>query len=385
MLVTEISLPCDPLFDLLKRDTRFGTLLESVGMRVCAARRGSVAGGTTEGTAVAAETAVVGPQRPPHRFRDQRIAVAGPAAEAHFGAMPNYDVLASKFAPLLRFHPDERHFPGEPDQFRQHSRFRQSNYRGVTDRGWSKAAGGGWVDGNHQEADAFDIPWGTLLPAIDAETKGIRPGGPTIEGPVSRPRDERNLWDRLDSRGFFLELAEGYGRDRSGSDPAIPLSVFYDVHEFTTDDGQAWLALHYWFFYIYNWNVLLAHEGDWEHITLYFDPARAAALRKPECVFYAAHTGGRLVPAAAVQWAETWHPTVFVSRSGHPSYPRVAHPADYDRYWRTWALPIWYVAEEPWCTYCGAWGEVGELAESTGPLGPWFKRTRNKVTLSRRP
>jgi hypothetical protein len=35
LFVTEISLPCDPLFDPLKQDPRFAKMLASVGMKVC--------------------------------------------------------------------------------------------------------------------------------------------------------------------------------------------------------------------------------------------------------------------------------------------------------------------------------------------------------------
>ncbi len=39
MFVTEVSLPCDPLFDSLSPDPRFGELLRGAGMRVCDAAR----------------------------------------------------------------------------------------------------------------------------------------------------------------------------------------------------------------------------------------------------------------------------------------------------------------------------------------------------------
>jgi len=35
MFVTELSLPCDPLFDPLKSEPRFGQLLNRAGMFVC--------------------------------------------------------------------------------------------------------------------------------------------------------------------------------------------------------------------------------------------------------------------------------------------------------------------------------------------------------------
>ena len=32
------------------------------------------------------------------------------------------------------------------------------------------------------------------------------------------------------------------------------------------------------------------------------------------------------------------------------------------------------LATQPWRNYAGAWGEVGSISTTTGPLGPWHKR-----------
>ncbi len=288
-----------------------------------------------------------------------------------------------RFAPLLRFESQEVHYPGRPEEFRLKSRFRHSNFDGGSaDRGWRKSLPG-WEKGNKQGPEYFDVAWPTILEAIASETG--RPLAALVpDGSVTRPQDGRNHFRSGSATGFFLELEEGFGRDRSGGGPIDPVPVFHDVIEVQDGAGRAWTALSYWFFYVYNWNHFFAHEGDWEHITLYFTPADFTAALPPRVVFFAAHNGGAVLPWAKVERVEDTHPVVYVSRLGHPSYPvpgkhhRAGGPA-----WRTWDRDIPALEQTDWHRYDGAWGEVGIVVHSTGPLGPWFKRGRDKVELKK--
>jgi hypothetical protein len=301
--------------------------------------------------------------------------------------------VVQDFAPLLRLDTAERHFPDEPDNFRANTRFRQSNYSGLKDRGWNRRLQQ-WEDNNLEGDDYTGEEWETIVKKIGEETAALRPGGVTIDGPITRPRDRRNLWGAGSTTGFFLELTEGYGHDESGLPPATgPARIFHDCYSFTDGRGRPWTALAYWFFYTYNWNVISAHEGDWEHITLYFSDGSIAA--HPVVVFYAAHNDGYVVSGRAPIWLPAYatedtqpgtpgddktHPVVFVCRFGHPSYPTVDDPGRYSIAVRTWDRMIPSIQDDArWRDYDGAWGEVGEIVHSTGPLGPWFKREADQV------
>lgn len=299
---------------------------------------------------------------------------------------------AQTFAPCLLFSRYEGHLPGTPEFFRQYARFRQSNFEGRRDRGWNRRTGQ-WEASNKHGPDYLGTDWSTILDVIRLETESLRPGGPHWDGKVTRPRDERNLWrdeDRV--RGFFLELKEGYGRERSGGEPDTPGYIYHDTHTIRVD-GLEYVALFFWFFYIYNWHIFFAHEGDWEHITLYFRREAFYSGGRPQFVFFAAHNKGLFLPAShpSITWIEETHPKVYVSHWGHPSYPAVpAHRrTEYTIRWETWKhgeIPaeIPAVEKQPWALYDGAWGEIGDWVHSTGPLGPIFKRRWDRVALTRR-
>lgn len=303
--------------------------------------------------------------------------------------------LAKRFAPFLFFSPDEAHHPGEPEEFRRVARFRQSNWSGHRDRGWNVVRNA-WEEPGGSDDTFRGAGWEAIRDAIAAETSDLRPGGvkpsdPEHEPPrVTRPRDGRNLWQPGDARGFFLELPEGFGRTKSGADPSSPVSVFCDVQDFTASTGVKWVVVYFWFFYIYNFFVVFEHEGDWEHISLYFqaeDVADAEAAARPDFLFYSAHNAGKLLAAdhPSIEWfddggqrsGEGTHPGVYVSRWGHPSYPSVSEEFRRQkklRPWKSWEQPLLMVEKQPWGLFDGAWGEVGESVHSTGPLGPIFKR-----------
>jgi hypothetical protein len=256
------------------------------------------------------------------------------------------------FAPLLLFEKTEQHFPANPDEFRQRSRFRHCRSAG-RDRGWNNRAST-WEEGSGSGPAFLNTGWETMLGQIARITERpvdqIQPAGR-----VTRPRDPRSLFGSAPD-GFFMELEEGFGRDGSGGGHLQPLPIFCDLYDVEDNDGRPWRALAYWFFYIYNWNYFFAHEGDWEHITLYFTPSEFEQGSAPRLVYYAAHNHGAALPWDRVRKAESTHPTKGEIR---------------------------LLEDCGWHRYDGAWGEVGQFAHSTGPLGPWFKRKRDHVRLKR--
>jgi len=87
-------------------------------------------------------------------------------------------------------------------------------------------------------------------------------------------------------------------------------------------DGEAGLALQYWFWYYFN-DFNDKHEGDWEMIQLRFAAASAEAALggEPVDVAFSQHKGGEAVgwDAPALE-KEGEHPVVYVSRGSHASF-----------------------------------------------------------------
>ena len=291
------------------------------------------------------------------------------------------------YAPLLLYHKYEHHFLGDPEEFRQHVRFRQSNFDGRKDRGWNTKHRR-WENNNNDGADYRGTDWPGVKQQIHAVMQDLRPGGPTRDGNITRPRDKRNMWRFEDNtRGFFLQLADGFGRGGSGCTPDSPLPIFCDIDRFTVA-GRRYVSVLYWFFYIQNWFIIYTHEGDWEHVTLYFEEKDFENGRGPSWVYFASHNTGHVFRAndKKLTYEDNTHLHVYVSRFGHPSSPKVLRRrrADYRHKIKTWEQPIPLIEDFDWSTYCGAWGAVGESVHTTGPLGPFFKRNKDMITISRK-
>ena len=120
-------------------------------------------------------------------------------------------------------------------------------------------------------------------------------------------------------------------------------------------------------------NVL--HEGDWERVVVYLDqndPKR----QPPAWVVFHQHATNAARRWQEVRKQDRTHPIVYCAIGSHASLPSPDYGhidvGDPDgRRWTTWAdgslLPV---AEEPWYGFGGAWGKVGKVRDSTGPLGP---------------
>jgi hypothetical protein len=121
-------------------------------------------------------------------------------------------------------------------------------------------------------------------------------------------------------------------------------------------------------------NVL--HEGDWERITVYLDPANPEGA-PPAAVAYYRHSTNTFRKWADVKKDTRTHPVVYSAIGSHASLPSadfgfidVGDP-DGPR-WRTWAREngVVPITEQPWYGFGGAWGRVGRVRDATGPLGP---------------
>jgi hypothetical protein len=282
----------------------------------------------------------------------------------------------TKYAPLLHFSRFEQHLPGEPEAFRANAYLHESKYRGNRDRVWNPREGH-WRDSDRHDDDCCGPSWESTLDEIETVTRSERPGGPTSDGPVTRPHDDRNLWREENARkGFSLSLKDGHRRSRSGS-LADPKCSIYHVLDRGKFDGFDYVALTYWYFFVRNWNVVLTHEGDWEHITLYFRETDFGKAVRPEAVYFAAHNGGHAYwgQDPVLKWEEDSHLHVYVSVWGHASYPELPsfRRWQYSKRWRTWDRDIPGVLSQPWRDFDGAWGRTGKKAWTTGPLGPYFK------------
>ncbi len=117
------------------------------------------------------------------------------------------------------------------------------------------------------------------------------------------------------------------------------------------------------------------HEGDWERITVYLDESSPDA-KPPAAVAFYRHSTNRPLKWADVQKEET-HPVVYCAIGSHASLPSAnfgfidVGDSGGPR-WQTWGPDNTLVSirEQPWYGFGGAWGRLGRVRDSTGPLGP---------------
>lgn len=155
---------------------------------------------------------------------------------------------------------------------------------------------------------------------------------------------------------------------------------------YTRPDGKvAAYDLQVWYFFPYNDFIASAnHEADWEHITLSIadDLTFVSA-------FYATHnTGLRVDDPAELAWNDT-HVIGYIADGSHATYPTAGaqstgvpgaddHTYDNGPVWSSWDNYVnlgqvgHVLSDQTWAEYGGRWGEVGMIAETSGPPGPMF-------------
>ena len=117
-------------------------------------------------------------------------------------------------------------------------------------------------------------------------------------------------------------------------------------------------------------NVL--HEGDWERITVYLDENDPEGALPASVAFYR-HSTNTFRPWSKVEKDST-HPVAYCAIGSHASLPSwdfgYIDVGDRDGpRWKTFE-DLTHIVDEAWYGFGGAWGRLGKVRDSTGPLGP---------------
>jgi hypothetical protein len=251
------------------------------------------------------------------------------------------------YAPLIYLAQGETHYPTNTAAFLQHTALGWSHDSGCPDHqlaslGTVNATSLGSGGYTHRADNAFCSPGSTVY----ASNQNVRPYNFESGSP----------------EGMYLDLdnsMRGMGSVRA--------ELYYDYLK-----GD---HITYWFFYAYNDGPSVQnHEGDWERISI-----KLSATNQPLTVAFFGHGGSCVLSYPSVHKTGT-HPIGYSALGTHATYPTIgSHPTEvtgfYDHTsqgeaWATYIRPIYDVKTMPWYGYGGAWGEVGNFSDTTGPRGP---------------
>ncbi|HYJ67777.1 MAG TPA: hypothetical protein VEX15_08950 [Nocardioidaceae bacterium] len=257
---------------------------------------------------------------------------------------PDREELAERFAPMIWIAKGEELQPIDADRIIAES-----------DLMFSNPGPGGCPDPivSDESVDAQRLAAGGYV--AYEQVNGCQDGKRwvTNEGPAPMDRDQA---------GFYLDIRDAaFGGDGN----TAPVYVEFK-------DGQ---YLVYWFAYGDN-NATLGpvkdfdHEGDWERMGVRLD-----ANNEPTDTVYWTHGAPCSVPWPAAP-KDGEHPIGFAAKGTHATYPEAGRfryefvdRTSAGTRWETWTGAE-FADEQPWWSYTGAWGTVGQGKHSTGPDGP---------------
>jgi len=260
-------------------------------------------------------------------------------------------------APILMFHPQEVYMPMDPLKFIKKSRLRR-HLVSNRDQGYHKVQKK-WKTSNSQHSNYYDIP----VEFING--KNFRLDG---NGKNRRPKDP----DSSDKWQVFLQPKD---KPKGAAQPTGVVPAFYYVRKSGLEPNSREVDLiQYWWFIGYNDGFLSQnHQGDWEH-------ASAVLLNGTFIgAFMSAHGKSKFCPQKDLDFVQS-HFIAYCAKGSHASYPKTGTfhfgtdvTAKNGVEWQT-NKNLKPLESQPWKEYAGAWGEVGQIKDTTGPLGPWYKR-----------
>jgi len=186
---------------------------------------------------------------------------------------------------------------------------------------------------------------------------------------LTRPFDPGPRAAGLEPRqGFVLDLGDEH---RAG--PPARAEVDAPVYAARTDEGDGGVRLTYWM--LFGMHALegrpdRAHEGDWERVDVLLTDHGDDRYEPHTVEVGPAPLDRRVaVPWASVPRADGTHPIVELARGSHTPLASADGSCDRCAAWPTWES-LADVGAEDWYGFGGAWGETGDSAATTGPLGP---------------
>lgn len=317
---------------------------------------------------------------------------------------------AETFAPLISIHPREQWRPTNPIDFVARSTLRWIDAKcGDVRIAAGVNAGTGLPGARSAPPPAGVPPLEHVRLATDkpfyrhalGESPGCKGGKSVTTADYTRPFDPDRPAGIRPDQGFVLDPADlkRHGlvpmRDSAGP-PQMRLLASYEQRRERYDGGPA-LRVTYWLLFATHAPhgrspaiAALAHEGDWERVSVLLQIADGKNRYTPISVRYYEVGGShkdvawQSVPRTRARPASgRTHPVVFVARGSHTPYPKPGKYSASERgvafrdearacpdciEWRTWEL-MWDVAGQGWYGYGGGWGDSRTTRAPTA-LGP---------------
>ncbi len=327
------------------------------------------------------------------------------------------------FAPLVHIHSEEDLLPMEVEAFLRNSWLMWSHDRcpdySITLAAHLKRADAqrGQIMGQFARRRLGSADPHRHVPATkgcsDARRPVVSANQHTRPFDADKARDARDATSRVDGlsekEGFYLDLwdEKRKGADRNahvvkeGAQQVLRgVPMFYEQDD-ERIEGKPGTRITYWFFYGQSQppggrpTRFVTHEGDWERISVLLLKLPRRDQYRPVSARYHFHDENRVVPWRSVRLVGSGgpepatHPVVYSAKRSHASFPRAG---SYESVFRVRGrrqfavrdeaiacpeCPIWRTWEDfadariqAWYGFGGAWGQVGTMMGTTGPLGP---------------
>lgn len=274
----------------------------------------------------------------------------------------------------------EKYYPMNATDFIILSRLRQHIGGGGTDKGYNKVSGQ-FETGNSQGTQFYNIPC--------SKVNSMYCKAPNQRLYNLRPRADVMHYDVNSDSNYFLQpFTQLVGNYK----PTGRIPTYVNERTYLSlETGEQIKYIDFWLFFGYDYAladvvpIQSSHQGDWEHVKVKLIGNKIIGA------WLSQHTSFKFYDAKELEISSGNKDTltVYCARGSHAIYPEgdKSYPlvdlgivvGDHDITTKNgvkWKITdcIQPLMNQPWVFFGGAWGEVGQSATTTGPLGPWYKR-----------